>query len=286
MIRNYFLAITCFIFSISGTCQEKNSAPKLIAEVEGLAHCESVAYDAQRDLFYVSVMADKTEGDGKIATVSPHGSIKDANFITGLNNPKGIAIKGDKLYVSDEVVLVEIDLDKAEIINKFRGYGAKSLNDVTIDGQGNVYVSDMGNSSIYRLDKEGNFKEWFKSSHLQTPNGLLAVGDDLYVAGWASDAIKDSDTPMGGFMKMSTSEQEVINITSELGNLDGIQKFDGNSFLVSAWNSGDIFKITKSGEVEKIMKAEKSVGDILYLPSKKLLALPMNFQNKLLIYEY
>ncbi|WP_198029917.1 SMP-30/gluconolactonase/LRE family protein [Christiangramia salexigens] len=281
----YFFQVLAFLI-FSPMVSQEMSSPKLIAEVEGLAHCESVVYDSKRDLYYVSVMADRKEGDGKIATVSTNGVIKDLNFVTGLNNPKGIALKGNSLYVSDEVVLLEIDMDSGEILNEFKGYGAKSLNDVAVDKKGNVFVSDMGNSSIYKLDTKGNFKEWLKSSELQTPNGLLAVNKDLYVAGWASDATKGSDEPKGGFIKLSTTGKEVVKLTNELGNLDGIQKFDDNSFLVSAWNSGEIYKISKEGKVELVMKAQRSVGDILYIPEKKVLALPMNIQNKLMIYEY
>ncbi|CAL68378.1 hypothetical protein [Christiangramia forsetii] len=87
-------------------------------------------------------------------------------------------------------------------------------------------------------------------------------------------------------MKMPKANGPIKNITSELGNLDGIQKYDETSFLVSAWDSGIIYKISKAGEVEIIMEAEKSVGGILYIPERKILALPMNFQNKLLLYKF
>lgn len=285
MLRSAAVMITCFLLHFSMNSQNQTE-PELIAEVEGLAHCESVAFDAGRNNFYVSVMGEREGADGKIAIVSPEGKIKDLNFVTGLNNPKGIALKDNKLYVSDVTFLYEIDLENGEILNKFTGENSKSLNDVAIDKEGNVYVSDMGNSAIYKLDTEGNFKLWFRSSELQTPNGLLIDEGDLYIAGWASDATKESDSPKGGFMKIVKLGDQVEKVTSELGNLDGIQKFDENSFLVSAWDSGNIYKITKSGNVEIIMQAEKSVGDILYVPEKNILALPMNIQNKLLIYKY
>lgn len=181
---------------------------------------------------------------------------------------------------------MQIDLKNAQVINRFRGYNAKSLNDVAIDEKGYVYVSDMGSNAIFMLDKEGNFKEWYRSQELQTPNGLLDEGNDLYVAGWVSTRTKDSDDPKGGLMKFNKTTQEVVRITEDLGNLDGIQKYDKDSFLVSSWNTGEIFKISKNGEVELVMKAERSVGDILYLPKKNILALPMNIQNSLLFYRY
>lgn len=285
-MRRFFSVFIVFLFFNYTSNSQNQAKPELIAEVEGLAHCESVAFDASRNNLYVSVMGEREGADGKIAIVSPEGKIKDLNFVSGLNNPKGIALTDDKLYVSDVTFLYEIDLENGEILNKFTGENSKSLNDVAIDQGGNVYVSDMGNSAIYKLDTDGNFNIWFNSSELQTPNGLLIDGDDLYIAGWASDATKESDAPKGGFMKMLNLEEPVEKITSELGNLDGIQKFDKDSFLVSDWNSGNIYKISKSGKVETIMQAERSVGDILYVPEKNMLALPMNIQNKLLIYKY
>lgn len=286
-MKKYILKILCLLFiSFSGVLIAQTPAPKLMMEVEGLPHCESVVYDSSRNVYYVSVMADAAEGDGSIAKVKADGSIEDLKFVDRLNDAKGLAIKGDRLYVSDGSFLVEIDLKNGQVINRFRGYNAKSLNDVAIDEKGYVYVSDMGNNSIYRLDKEGNFKEWFHSENLQTPNGLLAVGDDLYVAGWANAETKNSDDPKGGFMKLTHTGNEVVKITEELGNLDGIQKYDENSFLVSSWNTGEIFKISKDGKVDLVMKAERSVGDILYLPKKNILALPMNIQNRVLFYKY
>lgn len=286
-MKKYILQIlSLFFIALSGVLTAQTPAPELILKVEGLPHCESVGYDASRNVYYVSVMADAAEEDGYIAKINADGNIEDLKYVDRLNDPKGLTIKGDNLYVSDGSFLVQIDLKNAQVINRFRGYNAKSLNDVAIDEKGYVYVSDMGSNAIFMLDKEGNFKEWYRSQELQTPNGLLDEGNDLYVAGWVSTRTKDSDDPKGGLMKFNKTTQEVVRITEDLGNLDGIQKYDKDSFLVSFWNTGEIFKISKNGEVELVMKAERSVGDILYLPKKNILALPMNIQNSLLFYRY
>ncbi len=288
-MKSYVLLLFSIIFiSVPAMLTAQTTEPKLLMEVEGLPHCESIVYDASRNVYYVSLMAEDVEGDGAIAKVNADGSIEDRKFVDNLNNPKGLAIRGNSLFVSDEVFLVEINLKTGQIQNRFMGYQAKSLNDVAVDDQGYVYVSDMGNNSIYQLDKEGNFKLWYKSDELQTPNGLLAEKDNLYVAGWASADTKDTDAPKGGFMKLklNNTNQEVVKITSELGNLDGIQKYDDNNFLVSSWSTGEIFKISKGGKVDRVMKAERSVGDILYLPKKNILALPMNIQNRVIFYTY
>lgn len=286
MLRNsIFLILFCFL-QLKGTSQEI-SKPELIAEVEGLAHCESVAYDAQRNNLYVSVMAGQEKGDGSIAIVSPEGKIKNADFVKDLDNPKGIAIHGTKLYVSDVTFLYEIDINSGKVLNKFTGYNSKSLNDVAIDEKGQVYVSDMGTSSIYRLDEKGNFEIWHTSPNLETPNGLLIIKNNLYIAGWRSSETANSEEPKGRFLKLNMDTKKLKKITpKELGNLDGIQKYDQNNFLVSDWGTGNIYKISQNGKSQVVLKTEKSAGDLLYIPEQQLLAIPMNFQNKVLLYSY
>ncbi|MFV8225461.1 hypothetical protein [Christiangramia aquimixticola] len=270
---------------ISGIAVAQNS-PEFVAEVNGLAHCESVAFSPSTQLLYVSSMADKENGDGYISTVSLKGEIIDKHFITGLDDPKGIAISGEKLFVSDISVLIEADLSTGKIIKRHQGEGEVFLNDVAVSENREVFVSDMSGSSIYKLNKDGEFSEWFSSSKLQTPNGLLVDEGQLYVAGWASDESKNTEKTAGGFLQLEPSKKDLKALTRDLGNLDGIQKYDNNSFLVSAWDSGIIYKIHKDGNCEEILQSEKSVGDLLYIRDKNLLILPLNFQNKLMIYKY
>jgi hypothetical protein len=52
-------------------------------------------------------------------------------------------------------------------------------------------------------------------------------------------------------------------------NLDGIQVFDDNHFLVSDWRKVAIMKISKSGDVTFLHEVEPSLGDLLYLRIKK-----------------
>ena len=279
--------LSLFVAVLTVNAQTAPETPKFLKETGPLAHCESVAYNPGSNLVYVSVMAGSEKGDGSIAILNLEGDIENPRFITGLNDPKGIAIKDNKLYVSDVDVLVEVDLKLGKILKRYEGNGAKSLNDVAIDRNGNVYVSDMGSSSIYKLGPDKNFVKWLTSPQLETPNGLLAVDNSLYVVGWASPATQESDSPKGGMMKINISTKEITKVTpGDLANLDGLQKYDEKSFLVSGWNTGEIFKISKSGDSEVILKVDRSVGDILYLPKKNRLLLPMNIQNKVLIYAY
>lgn len=266
---------------------KENKTPKLLHEIKGLTHCESVVYDAKRNVLYASLIGNRETGDGSIAKISLDGKVIDTTFVSGLNDPKGIAITGDKLYVSDVTVLVEANLENGEIINRHTTEGTQFLNDVEIGKDGTVYVSDTFKSSIFTLTSDGTFSEWFSSDTLEHPNGLLNIGNDMYVAAWGNEVGEGEKKKQSGrFLKLDITSKKLTQITKDtLGNLDGVQVYNQNNMLVSAWNTGKIMKVSKEGNVEDILKVGRSVGDILYVPEKKLLALPMNIQSSLLIYE-
>jgi len=263
------------------------TTPKLAHEVNGLTHCESVVYDKKRNILYASLIGNREAGDGSIAKVSLDGKVIDTTFVKGLNDPKGIAITNDKLYVSDVTVLVEADLETGEVIKTHTTEGTKFLNDVNVASDGTVYVSDTSNSTIYQLQTDGTFAVWLQSEDLEHPNGLLQVENDMYVAAWGNRVGPEGKQKQSGnFLKVNMATKEIAKVSKDtLGNLDGVQVYDNENFIISAWRSGKVMKISKNGVVEDVVTVGKSVGDILYIPEKKLLALPMNIQSQLLIYQ-
>jgi hypothetical protein len=145
----------------------------------------------------------------------------------------------------------------------------------------------MRTSSIYKLDTKGTFGKWMSTPELENPNGLLAVDDILYIAAWGLPDVNDPQAiPQGRFLKVNLQTQFVEKITARpQGNLDGLQVYDEDHFLLSDWRKGLIFKVSKSGEMSLFLTSEISVGDILYIQDQKLLALPLNRQNKVQIYQ-
>ncbi len=155
-------------------------------ELEGLKNPESALPDTKAGIIYVSNVngtpTDK-DGNGFISKVSPEGKIVTAEWVTGLDAPKGLILSGTKLYVSDIDKLVEIDTATGKITAKFEAPGAKFLNDTAVDKDGNIYVSDMATNVIWRLSG-GKFEKWLESAALKNPNGLYVEGDTLIVAAW------------------------------------------------------------------------------------------------------
>jgi len=256
-------------------------------ETMNLATPESVAFHKKHNILFVSLQAGADAGDGSIAKLSLNGKIIKTKFAVGLNDPKGIAIANNKLYVGDIKELVEIDIETGAVLKKYTDEKVKFLNDVTADANGNVYVSDMFTSSIYKLNNKNEFTEWITSPMLENPNGLLAVGNEIYLAGWGNFTDgRPLFAPKGRFQKIDIATQNITRITQEpLGNLDGVQVKDKNSFFVSDWRLGKLFTVSKTGQTIELLNLGRGMGDILFIPEKRLLALPMKLDNKVVFYK-
>lgn len=259
---------------------QKTPTATLLHEVLDLPACESAVYDATHNRIYASVIGAREPGDGGVAIISLDGKLLNKDFIAGLNDPKGIAITEDRLYVSDVTELVEADRATGEILKKHTAEGIAFLNDVAIAPDGTVYVSDTRTSEIYALDTAGNFSLWLADAGLDNPNGLLVQGNTMYVASWGSD-------PAGGRVSQIAMDTKKISVVTPeiVGNLDGIRPYDENRLIISDWQSGNIHLMGMDGSLEKLLQVGQSVGDIAYLPEKKILLLPMNKQARLLMYE-
>ncbi len=264
--------------------KEKSTNWELAFKIKEMPQPESVVLDEKRNVLFIS--NQNNEKEGFISMLSTNGAIIKKEWVKGLNVPKGIKIIDNKLYVSDETFLVEIDIEKAEITNRYKGNNAKFLNDVESDKDGNIYVSDMLTSSIYKLNKQGQFEVWVNSPELEFPNGLLIRDNDLYVAAWGEITNgKVLEAKNGNLLKINLTDKKITKISNEgLGNLDGLQNYQDN-FLISDWTSGAIFEMNKNKKPNKIIDTSKGIGDIAYIKDEDLLYAPMSLDDEILVFK-
>jgi DNA-binding beta-propeller fold protein YncE len=273
-MRHFLLLI--LLFGITATAQEQDKTPEI--KLTGFSHPESIIFDEGTAYFYVSNMADKAEGDGFISRISRKWKKQEHNWITGLNDPKGLLINGDQLYVTDVTTIVEMDLHTGEIIRQIPVEGAKSLNDLAIDKEGNIFFSDLAGNSIYKMNQAGEVEQWLNSLDLERPNGLFVTPDNILVAAWG-------ENQNGNILKVNRSTKEISKITGRgIGNMDGIQSAATGKYYISDWATGNIYSIDMEGNFTKEFTSEKSSGDILYLKNDYKMYLPMNHQNEVWIY--
>lgn len=254
----------------------------------GFAQPESVVYDSDRNQLYVSNMQGgflEKDGNGYLSKVDMTGKVITEKWIEGLNAPKGLAIVAARLYITDIDELVEVDLEYDKIEKRFPAPGAKFLNDIAIDANGNVYVSDTLDNKIYRL-KDGELKVWAEGSELNSPNGLFAEADRLVVGTWG-DPEADFSTKVPGTMKAVSLEGAKVSKLgkgSPIGNLDGVEADGTGKYWVTDWSAGKLFKIDAKGVVQEILSLGQGSADLEFVAEQGLLIIPVMSQSKLVAY--
>ncbi len=253
---------------------------------QGLKQPESVIYDVTRSRLIVSnVQGKPTHKDGKgyLSTVSLDGKLLKEKWIAkGLNAPKGMAIVGDTLYVSDIDALVAIDINKAQVIKRYEAKNARFLNDVTADKAGNIYVSDLLTDTIHCLCNS-QFKIWLQNAALINPNGLLAEEKRLVVGSWGvmTDGF-NTKTP-GHLLAVDYASKKITPIGDgkPVGNLDGVESDGASGYYVTDWMAGKLFHFDATGKVQLLMSLKQGSADHAYLNDKKILLIPMMNDNQL-----
>src|SRR5688572_13907063 len=240
---------------------------------------ESALYDAVRRVIFGSNINafhnDQRDRDGFISVLKPNGSVEKLDWVTGLNDPKGLAIWFDKLYVADIDRLVEIDIRKGKIANEFPIAGAVFLNDVTVDSKGTVYVSDTGGGKIYQL-KAGVISVFAEGETVVRPNGLLAEKDKLLMASAGTGDLR--------FINYKTGDNTLI--ANVVANADGVVKDPIKNYIVSNWQ-GEVYYLFASGATLKILDtkdAGMNAADIGFIPEGNVLLVPTFFNNRIVAY--
>ncbi|MCI5057442.1 MAG: hypothetical protein MRY83_15105 [Flavobacteriales bacterium] len=249
-------------------------------QIEGFSHPESVIYWKDSLLFVSNIGEQRGDSihDGYISLVKFDGTIVKKELFSDLDDPKGLCLHDNKLYVSDITKVVAIDLESKEK-QSFPGPNAKFLNDITVDDQDNIYVSDMMTSAIYRL-KDERLQVWIQDKELENPNGLLFDDGRILIASWGVfENGKVREAKNAALRAVDLETKEIIKLSIDIGNLDGLQK-TGEGYFVSDWVNGGVYLVRLKGPTRLFKKTEKSVGDILYLEKHNLLVLPMNLQNR------
>jgi sugar lactone lactonase YvrE len=256
----------------------QGAAPQLVKKWETEAQLkipESVLYDEGRKVLYVSNIDGEPWGKddkGSIAKVGLDGKIIAVEWVTGLSAPKGMAMRGSRLYVGDLTQVAVIDIDKGEIVERIAVPGSERLNDVTIDPQGTVYVSDTKMGKVFAI-KDGKPAVYLEN--LKSPNGLLFHDGTLYV-------LADQ-----GLYRVDKDRKPQLIGDGMPGGVDGVENVSAGDFLVSSWE-GTVYYVKKDGSHDVLLdtRAEKSnTADIGYDAKRRIVYVPTFFKNKVVAYE-
>ncbi len=194
--------------------------------IGGLANPESVALSADRSFLYVSNVngeGDAKDGNGFISRVSLRGDMLARDFATGLDAPKGLALAGDALFVSDIDRIVEIDAASGAVRRRIEAPGARFLNDAAVLPDGTVIASDSATQRIYAV-RGAAAEVWLEDALLSAINGLLPQRDRLIVT-----------TMAGRLLAVDYTSKAITVLAEGLGDADGVANLGGGRYLVTEW---------------------------------------------------
>jgi sugar lactone lactonase YvrE len=262
--------------------------PEKVWQAEGLDGPESAVLDSDEGVLYVSNVngeAGAADGNGYISKLSLKGEILDKEWATGLDAPKGLALHDGKLYVSDIDKLVVIDTATGETVASHDAQGATFLNDVSAHEDGRVFVSDMMQNQIWKLEGD-QFELWLEDEALGNPNGVLAEDDRLLLATWGKPK-EDFSTDVPGHLKaIDYASKEITDLGDQpVGNLDGLEADGQGGYLVTDWLSGGLYKFDAEGKAEMIMDLNQGSADHEFVEGENLVVIPMMMDGTVAAYK-
>jgi len=267
------LAFVCF--SLVSINAQIATVQKLWATDTILKVPESVLVDDKENCLWVSNIdgaANGKDGKGSISKLSKTGTPINLDWITGLNAPKGMAKYKQELYVADLTELIVIDIKKGVIKNKIKVEGSVFLNDVTVNKNGAVFVSDSRTGKVHRYE---NNMVTIEVENLQGPNGLLSIDDQLLILDRGSLL---SVTPGGTISKIMDGMDP---------STDGIEKVAPNQYIVSCWN-GIVYFVAAGAQKITLFdtRSEKiNSADIGYDAKNKIIYVPTFLKNSVVAYQ-
>lgn len=278
------LLLLIFTSCSSDTEQQEEDATTSLQEVDdritvidqGLAGPEAVRYDQDLDVYFVSNFngsSSEADSNGYIAKARPDGSIDSLKFMTGteeapLHSPRGMYITGDTLYVADLKGVHGFNKQTGEQVafNDFTDFEPGFLNDVAVDTNGTIYVTDTGQARVYQI--KGSNISIVADSLADPPNGITLDenNNQLVIAPWNGGQIFRSFSPSDSTL------QDFITVESG-GNFDGIEPYNG-SFLVSSQNDSSLYLISNNQESKALIKTGPEPADIALDTKRDQVAIP------------
>jgi len=240
-------------------------------KVTGLKSPESVVQGKDGNIYISEINEFGKDGDGQISKMDKFGNV--TIFAKGMDDPKGLAVIGEKLYVADKARVLEVNND-----GTWKVYAAADafpnkpqfLNDLEADKAGNLYVSDSGDlksgGAVYKIEKNGSVTTVVdnKNPDIHAPNGLLFEG---------RDNLLEVDFDSGILYRLNLSTGATTKVAEGFGGGDGIVKTKSGKVFVSDWKSGVVYQVA-AGKARPVKSGYKAAADIALTSDGKYIMMP------------
>ena len=262
-------------------------APAVWTVTEGMDSPESAYFDPVSGFVFVSQIGGQAadrDGNGRISKLTLDGRVIAADWVKGLNAPKGLRSHQGTLYAADLDEVVGVAIATGAITSRVKIEGAQFLNDLATAPDGTIYTSDSFANRIYVI-KDGRPSVFFEGDSILLPNGVLVDGGRLIVASDGRPARGGGGTP-ARLVAIDIGTKQVTPVANApIGTPDGIEKDGRGGFLVSDVGAGRILQITPAGDVKVIRQLAPQSADIGFVPSRGLLIVPHLGLNRVSAYD-
>jgi SMP-30/Gluconolactonase/LRE-like region len=272
----------------------KDSATQTAAgpsRVEGFQGPESVKYDGELDVWYVTNingMPGAKDGNGYISRLRSDGSVDSMKFIESgkagvtLNGPKGMALQGDTLWVADIDAVRGFNRRTGKPVASVTLKGAKFLNDIVVGPDG-LYITDTGikpgdkamshegPDRIYRLGPGRAQSVALQTDSLAGPNGIAWDGarKQFVIVPFLGKVVR-AWTP---------GSKATVALGTTAGQLDGVEILDGQRMLITSWADSTL-NVFENGVATVAYRDLPSPADIGVDPKRKRVAIPLLMENR------
>ena len=265
-----------------------STTPQKVGETTGLNVPESVRYDPELDVYYITNIngnPSNKDNNGFIARVHADSLSVVTMLVEGgkrgarLNAPKGMALRGDTLFVADIDMLRRFNRRTGEVLEavSLRENSATFLNDVAIGPDG-VYISDTGilfdaqggmtHPGVNRIFKVVGTRvtEVAKGDSLNNPNGIA----------WDASGNRFILAPFGGpnLQALTPGQATTTNLASGPGGYDGIEVLSNGNLLVSSWTDSTVYVVHGGTHMMPLIRNVSAPADIGVDTKRNIVAVP------------
>ena len=276
-----------------------SAGARFVNNILGFQGPESVRYDPEQDVFYVSNMVGYGSGkdnNGYVTRVDAGDPNRATILVQGgtpnvtLNSPKGLAIHGDTLWVADIDALRGFDRRTGVPLATidFTAAGAVMLNDVAVAPDGTLRVTDTGihmnkvgvphtgPDRIYAVGPGGAISVVAEGLKLRQPNGIAwdSAGKRWIVVSF--------DPFVGEVAALDASGRRVLRTGK--GRLDGVEVLRDGSILFTSWADSSLHRLRGTRD-EKIVREVPDAADIGIDTRRQRVAIPLSTLGRVQLWQ-
>ncbi len=276
------LSSLAYSFFLGGSLLDAEPVPKLVLlwETEPIfSYPECAVYDPEQEVVYISNIGETPKdvppnGDGFVSVMNLDGSVKTLKWIQDLNDPKGMDIWKDTLWVNDRDAIVEVDIPKDQVQQRHELDDVVFLNDIGVGPRGQIYSNDADGHKVLAF-KNGTWDVFWEDPDEGRPNGVWVEEDRILLAmNWSHQLIS---------MDTKTMEQTVL--LDNIGAADGIEPVGNGGYLITDY-LGQVFYLSPSGKGTVLLdsRGEQHTADLEYIPDQQLVIIPRHKNHTVAAY--